>query len=360
MSAYGQPLELREYEVAAPEPGAILVRIRMAGICGSDLHMWRGDTAGSRPVPPEGRAMGHEGTGVVAALGAGVATDSLGRPLAEGDRVVFFATFPCWTCPLCLQGQPNLCVRYPYRAVGRPPYFVGTYADYVHLPPRHPVFRVPDDLSDEVVAPVNCAMCTVANGLRVAGARQGQTIVVQGAGGLGLTATALARDLGADRVIVLDRLPRRLDLARRFGADETIDIGELTTPESRVERVRELTHGLGADVVAELVGMPELLAEGVAMLRNGGTFLEIGQFYSRPVPFDVSTLVLTGKRIVGSLMYPPQILAQTLDFLERTRDRLPWKDMVSHRFPLAEVNSAFVDAEWMARSTEVVRGVLVP
>jgi L-iditol 2-dehydrogenase len=359
MTAYGAPLELREYRVPEPEPGAIILRITQAGICGSDLHMWRGDTEESRPIPPEGRSMGHEGTGVIAVLGAGVTTDALGRPLREGDRVVFFATFPCWSCRLCLQGDPNLCARYPYRAVGRHPYFVGTYADYYYLPPRHPVFRIPDELPDEIMAPVNCAMCTVANGLRVAGARQGHAIVIQGAGGLGLTATALARDLGANRVIVIDRIQGRLDLARRFGADTTIDISEFDTPASRIERVKELTDGLGADVVMELVGIPELLSEGVGMLRNGGTFLEIGLFFKKPIIFDASALVQGGKRVVGSLMYRPQTLAEVLDFLVRNQ-HLPFKELVSHRFPLADLNRAFEISEWVQRSTEVVRGVLVP
>jgi L-iditol 2-dehydrogenase len=359
MTAYRAPLELREYQVPEPEPGAIILRITQAGICGSDLHMWRGDTAESRPIPPEGRSMGHEGTGVIAALGAGVATDALGMALREGDRLVFFATFPCWSCQLCLQGDPNLCVRYPYRPVGRHPYFIGTYADYYYLPPRHPVFRIPDELPDEIMAPVNCAMCTVAHGLQVAGAKQGQAIVIQGAGGLGLTATALARDLGAGRVIVIDRIQRRLDLARRFGADATINIGELDTPESRIERVKELTNGLGADLVMELVGIPDLLSEGVGMLRNGGTFLEIGLFFKKPALFDASALVQGGKRVVGSLMYRPQTLAAVLEFLVRNQ-HLPFAELVSHRFPLSELNRAFHDSEWAGGSTEVVRGVLVP
>jgi threonine dehydrogenase-like Zn-dependent dehydrogenase len=359
MTAYRAPFELRSYPVPDPEPGAIVLRMTQAGICGSDLHIWRGDTEAIRPIPPEGRSMGHEGTGVIAHMGAGAITDALGQRLREGDRIVFFATFPCWTCRLCLQGDPNLCVRYPYRPVGEHPYFIGTYADYFYLPPRHPVFKIPDELPDEIMAPVNCAMCTVANGLRVAGARQGQAIVIQGAGGLGLTATALAKDLGADRVVVIDGIQRRLDLARRFGADAVIDIGEFDTPQARVERVKELTGGLGADVVMELVGRPELLGEGVDMLRNGGTFLEIGLIFKRPVMFDASALVFGGKRVVGSLMYRPHTLADVLDFLVRNQ-HLPFRELVSHRFPLEDLNQAFEDSEWAQKSTEVVRGVLVP
>jgi threonine dehydrogenase-like Zn-dependent dehydrogenase len=360
MTAYGKPFELREYVVPDPEPGAILVRITQAGICGSDLHHWRGDTAGGRPIPPEGRWMGHEGTGVVASVGSGVAADALGNPLREGDRVVFSAVFSCSRCQLCLEGYPNLCVRYPYRPVNQHPFFVGTYADYFYLPPRHPVFLVPDSLPDEVLVSVNCAMCTVANGLYVAGTRQGQSIVIQGAGGLGLMATALAKDLGADRVIVLDRIQNRLELANEFGATDTVDVGRFDTAEARISRVRELTRGLGAHVVMELVGIPELLPEGVAMLRSGGTFLELGMIYSKTVVFDPSSVMQTGKRIVGVHMYPPATMPIAIDFLLRSVNRLPFHRLASNRFPLADVNEAFSAADWGRSSTDVVRGVLVP
>jgi threonine dehydrogenase-like Zn-dependent dehydrogenase len=359
MTAYGAPLELREYPVPDPEPGAIVIKISMAGICGSDLHLWRGDSA-SIPLPAAGRQVGHEGVGVVERLGKGGAKDALGNVVKEGDRIVFAARFPCYCCQLCLEGASNLCVSYPYRPVGEHPYLVGTYADYYYLPARHPVFLVPSDLSDEITAPINCAMSAVAHGLEVANSRPGQSVVVQGAGGLGLTAVALARDLGADKVIVLDRLPQRLALAQKFGADEVINIDEFNTPAARIERVRELTGGIGANLVLELVGSPELLTEGVAMLRNGGTVLEIGMITSKPYMFDASTLTLTGKRIVGSLMYPPSTLGRMVSFLERTHRRLPFGELVSHRFPLADVNQAFAASEWQGDGTEVIRGVLVP
>lgn len=304
--------------------------------------------------------MGHEGTGVVASLGQGVSMDALGVPLREGDRVVFSAVLACSRCPLCLEGLPNLCVRYPTRRVGQPPYFVGTYADYFYLPPRHPVFAVPELLPDDVLAPVNCALATVSNGLTVGGATQGQSIVIQGAGGLGLMATALASDLGADRVIVLDRLQHRLDLAKEFGATDTINIVEFSTPDARIERVKELTRGLGAHIVMEVVGIPDLVTEGVAMLRSGGTFLEVGLIYSKAIMFDPSLLNQRGLRIIGVHMYPPSVIPLALDFLTRTFGRLPFQRLTSHRFPLADLNRAFETSEWATGSTQVVRGVLVP
>jgi L-iditol 2-dehydrogenase len=223
------------------------------------------------------------------------------------------------------------------------------------------VFKVPDELSDEVLGPVNCAMGTVTQGLTVAGIHEGQSVVIQGAGGLGLTATAMAKDMGADRVIVLDRLENRLRLAEEFGADYTINIEEYKTPESRIQRIKELTRDRGADVVMELVGYAPLLPEGIAMLTNGGTFVEIGLYFSgQTVPFDPSTLVLTGKRIMGSVMYRPILMSTILDFLVRTRHKLPFHTLISHKFKLADVNEAFAQAEWHQRQTPITRAVLVP
>ena len=357
---YNKPFVIEEYEVPELEPGAILMSVAQAGICGSDLHRWRGDQ-NNEPIPPGGRVMGHEGFGFVHSLGKGVSTDSLGTPLHEGDRIVYAHIFSCNRCHKCLGGASNLCVNRSPAAGGVWPYFTGTYADYLYLPPGHPVFKAPDSIPDEVLAPLNCAMGTVTQGLITAGARQGQSVVVQGAGGLGLTAIAVAKDMGADRVIALDRLESRLQLAEEFGADHTINIEEYNTPEARVSRVRELTRGRGADVVVEVVGRPDLLPEGIEMLDNGGTFLEIGNISpGRTVALDPSNLVHKAKRIVGTIMYPPQVVPRILDFLERNQDKRPFHKMVSHKFKLADVNEAFPQAEWDARQTAVTRAVLVP
>ena len=356
---YGKPFEIDEFEVPDPEPGAVLLRMTQAGICGSDLHTWRGDQV-NVPLPPTGKVMGHEGTGVVERLGSGVSTDTLGAPIEEGERIIYSAVFPCYHCHLCLKGDTNWCVNRGYAAGGVYPYFTGTYADFLYLPPRHPIFRVPDVLPDDLLGPVNCALGTVTTGLIRAGAREGNYVVIQGAGGLGLNAIAMAKDMGADRVIVLDRLGNRLQLAEEFGADYTINIEEFNTPETRVERVRELTNGRGADVVMELVGRAELLAEGIDMLSEGGTFVEIGDIVrGREVSIDPSKL-LAGKNIVGSLMYRPSLLPTLLDFLVRTQNKLPFHKIVSHKFPLAEVNQAFPQAEWNARQTDITRAMLVP
>lgn len=361
LKQYGKPLELEEFVVPDPAPGAIIVRITQSSICGSDMHMWRQDSLGT-PIPPGGRAMGHEGTGTVYRLGHGVTTDSLGRPIAEGDRLIHSVIVPCNSCRACLRGDTNLCQRkVATPPAGSHPYFVGTFADYYYIGAGVPVFKVPDELSDDVLAPVNCAMGTVTQGLMSAGVGEGQCVVLQGAGGLGLSAAAMAKDMGAHKVIVLDQLDNRLALAREFGADHTINVLAHSDPAERIEMVREMTAGQGADVVMELVGSADLVPEGIAMLRPGGTYVDIGLWFSgRTFAFDPSTIVMSAKRVIGSAMYRPGILPLILDFLVRTQHQRPFDRLISHRFALDDINLAFDQSEWDKQQTPIVRAVLVP
>jgi len=357
-----KPFQFREYEVPDPEPGAIVLKITQAGICGSDLHSWRGDHV-PRPVPEGGRPTGHEGTGVVYKLGLGVTTDSTGKPIKEGDRIVYSAVAPCGQCYQCMNGDGNWCVHgfFPPSTPHEFPYFTGTYADFYYVRPNQPRFRVPDELPDAVLGWVNCAMGTVTEGLMRAGAKEGDYVVVQGAGGLGLNAVAMAKDMGAHRVIVLDRLEARLEMAREFGADHTINIEtEWTTPEMRRQRVLELTDGRGADIVLELVGKADLLNEGIGYLTNGGTFVEIGNIMrGNTVTVDTS-LLLQGKKVIGSAMYRPRLIPLLLETLVKKQGKLPFEKIASHTYPLEEIDRAFEEAEWLDRQTAVSRSMLVP
>jgi threonine dehydrogenase-like Zn-dependent dehydrogenase len=362
LTDYGEPFVIEEYDVPDPEPGGLIVQIAQASICGSDLHMWRGDSALSSPIPKGGRAMGHEGSGRVWKLGAGVTHDSLGQPIAEGDRIVHSVIIGCHACHMCLRGQENLCLnKVTAPPASSAPHFVGTFADYYYVRPNQPFFRAPAELSDEILSPVNCAMGTVTQGLISAGVGEGDSIVIQGAGGLGLIGTAMAKDMGADRVIVVDKLANRLEVAKQFGADYVINVTELTAADERIDAVWEYTRGRGADVVLELVGHSALVPEGIAMLRPGGSYVDIGLFFAgQPFLFDPSTIVMSGKRIMGSAMYRPILLAKILDFLVRTKDRLPFDQLVSHHFALDDIDEAFQQSEWESSQTPVVRAVLVP
>jgi threonine dehydrogenase-like Zn-dependent dehydrogenase len=356
----GQPLELKEYPLPEPGPGAALVRITLANVCGSDLHTWRGDLDPAK----RGRALpihqGHEGTGRIAALGAGVSTDSGGEPLAVGDRVVFAYFFPCGRCRACLNGREWTCPnRMGYRATSCDewPHFKGTFGDYFYLYPNHIVFRVPDELSDEIVAGVNCAMAQVTCGWDLADVRVGETVVIQGAGGLGLYAIAMARERGAGRIIVVDGVSERLEVAAMFGADDFVDIQDLPTPEQRVRRVRELTHGWGADVVMEVGGFPRITEEGIQMVGPGGRYVEIGNISpGLTYQADPSLWVTRNITIYGNNHYARRHLREALDVLRRTRGKYPYDRVVSHKFPLSEVNEAFAQQD---RGT-ITRSSLVP
>jgi D-arabinose 1-dehydrogenase-like Zn-dependent alcohol dehydrogenase len=344
----GQPFEIREYPVPEPEPGAILVKVTIANICGSDLHMWRGDLDLGALGAPLPAVLGHEMTGRVAKLGEGVSTDSAGQPLAVGDRVVYRYFNPCGRCTQCLKGDDAACFMnmiyiYP---VEPPPHFFGAYADYYYLRPNQTVFKVPDDLTDEMVAPANCALSEVLYGLDKVNFSFGETIVIQGAGGLGLNATAVAKDMGAHEVIVIDGIAERLELAKAFGADEVIDMNEYTTPEARVQRVMELTGYRGGDVGAALVGGPEAITEGLNMLGRGGRFLEIGNIsLGKTVEIDPAGLIVGAKSIIPVGYYGKDTLKKALDFLSRTKGKYPFDKILSRSYPLEEINKAFDDQD---------------
>jgi len=361
LKEYGKPLELQEYDVPDPDSGAVIARITQAGLCGSDLHTWRGEYGYS--LPAAGVPLGHEGVGVVHSLGTGVATDFMGAPLREGDRIIFGLGYPCYRCIFCLSGDHNRCAEFKltYKAeAGEYPYFVSTYSDYLFLPPLHPIFKVPDELPDELVVSLNCALGTVFQGLKSAGLQQGQTLVTQGAGGLGLYTIALAKDIGAGRIIAIDGQEPRLDLAREMGANATININELKTPEERVARVIELTGGRGADVVMELVGFSDLLPEGVEMLGPWGTYVEIGNFTATPTNFKPSSVVYKARRIIGTTAYRPSYVPVMLDFLRRNHRTMPLHKIISHKFPLADIGKAFDQSEWLDHTTPVIRSAIVP
>jgi threonine dehydrogenase-like Zn-dependent dehydrogenase len=352
LKAYGGEFELRDYPVPDPEPGAVLVRLTRAGVCGSDLHIWRGEMKDVYGALPRDLTFGHEMCGRVARLGAGVSADAAGHPLREGDRVTFLYFFPCGRCPVCLRGELGSCPRKvrPNRVAGTPPFFNNAYGDYYYLRPGGFLFRIPDEIGDDVATPANCALAQVIYGLSQAGLRQGDTVVVQGAGGLGLNAVAVARDMGAGRVVVLDRVAARLELARAFGADDTLSLVDLSTPERRIEAVKDLTGGFGADVVADFVGYPEVVPEGLRMLRSGGCYLEVGSIAPGNVfSYDATALVRGNVRLVGTSNYSPWALARALGFLQRNLARFPFERLVSHVFPLDRITDAFREADWMQR-----------
>ncbi len=341
----GQPFEIREFPVAEPGERDVVVQVEHTNVCGSDLHMWKGDTDLAKMGLTYGMVLGHEMVGVVHARGAKVRTDAAGAPLKDGDRVAFTYYLPCGRCRTCLRGKLHACmgsIASLLRPVDKAPHFIGGFADYYYVKGRQKVFKVPDGLSADAAAGANCALSQVIHGFDVVGLSLGDHVVVQGAGGLGIMACAVAKELGAGRVIAIDGVSSRLELARSFGADEVIDLNALPDPRQRVRQVLSLTDNEGADVVVEVAGLPDVVPEGIRMLARGGRYLEIGNITPRATyKADPSLLVGFNRSIHGVSLYPQDVLRRALAFLERTKERYPYERLASHKFALDEIDEAF-------------------
>jgi threonine dehydrogenase-like Zn-dependent dehydrogenase len=347
-------VELREYDLPEPDPGAILTEVVRANVCGSELHIWRGE----HPLVGEA-VLGHEAVCRVLAAGEGADADSAGHPIEAGDLVVpaYFRT--CMGCRYCGAGEFRLCAN-AYRGWSKHPdewpHFHGTFGTHYYVYDDQFVYRVPDGLGPELAAGANCALSQVLCGLDAVDAGPGEWVAVQGAGGLGLAATAVARERGA-RVIVLDGVADRLDAARSFGAEHTVDIDAFDTAEGRAARVRELTGGLGADVAVEVTGVPEAFAEGPQLLRDGGRYLEMGNIIpEKTAAFDPGAMTRKSITVESLMRYDPWYLRAALEFLDAHADTYPFGDLLDAEFPLADVSTA------LERSAErsVTRASLLP
>jgi threonine dehydrogenase-like Zn-dependent dehydrogenase len=344
----GKSFELTELPIPEPAAGGLTLNITRANICGSELHIWRGDGRFSEVVTPRGRILGHEATGVVHALGDGVTTDWAGTPLAEGDRIAYQYFKPCGRCRSCTRGMSEAC-RESFdvqRGSTRDwPYTRGAFCDYLYLHPGQAVFKVPDNVSDTMVVSANCALAQVVMGLERVDVRLGDNVVVQGCGGLGVYACAIAKERGAESVIAIDGIDERLELARRMGADHLIDFREVADSRERVTAVKDFTAGLGADVVVEVVGSAAVINEGLRMLAWGGRYLEMGTFYTgTSFECDPGRLVGQNQRIEAVASYDAASLQRSIEFLSRNAERLPLDEVVVD-YALEDIEKAFADQD---------------
>lgn len=335
-------VEIREYPLPEPEPGALLLKTLIAGVCGSEIHIFRG----GHPLLQKA-VLGHEIVGEIAALGAGVTADSTGVPLAAGDRVTATYFRTCLHCPACGRGDLVLC-HHGYAGWMQPPeafpHFVGTHGTHYYVHPTQWVYRVPDAVSSRAVATANCGLAQVVCGVDRAELRAGETLLVQGAGGLGLYAAAVAKEHGA-RVVVVDPVATRLAQALRFGADEVVDMSELPDAAERRARILELTGPEGADAAIDVAGVPAAFSEGVGLVRPGGRYVEIGTITpGKEATLDLGALTRRAVRIIPVIRYEPWYLADALRFLERARERFPFEEILDALYPLEEIERALDDS----------------
>lgn len=357
LEAFRTPLRSFTYPITAPEPGAALVKTEMAGICGTDIHLWRGELPIRLPV-----ILGHETVGIVTALGEGLTADWSGKPLKVGDRVTWTSTTSCGHCYYCaVKNQPTRCPHRRAYGIGYQsnvaPHFLGGYAEYHYLRPGVNIFKLPETLSTEAVIGAGCALITAIHGVERTGIDWQDTVVVQGVGPVGIAAIAVAKSAGASRVIAIGAPNHRLEMAKAFGADEVISLERTQNPGDRIRAVRELTGGYGADVVLECVGHPTAVVEGMEMCRDGGKYLVLGHYCDAgPVSFNPHVITRKQLQVFGSWSSEPRHMSAALEFLERHGARFPFAAMVTHRFSLAEANEALETTA----SLRAAKSVIVP
>ena len=364
------------HEVPRPtvEAKAAVIQIAACGVCGTDLHILQGHWPQPLPWP---LTLGHELAGVIVELGDELTHDYVGHPLQVGSKVMLPPLMPCGECHYCVHypETANKCLTPVYygRYLGfdRPPHLWGGWAEAVYVDlaelPGTKIYRLPDDMPlrlGTLAEPLTSCLRALARAQRMGGFGVGDTVVIQGSGPIGVLAVAAAQEMGAGRVIVIGGAEQpRLALCRRFGAEATVCIDELTTPDERVRAVREIVGGFGADLVMDCAGHPSAGPEGIEMLRDGGTYVEMGQFTDAgPIATNWHRICTKDLRIVGSWAFTADDIPKGIAMLDRARSRYPWLEMQT-LFPFDErgISDAIASALEMrsVKSTIVLSGQLL-
>ncbi|MCC9076435.1 Zn-dependent alcohol dehydrogenase [Litorilinea aerophila] len=352
-------LTIEEVELAEPKAGEVLVRMRAAGVCHSDLHTYKGELRSTPPI-----VLGHEGAGIVEAVGPGV------TKVQPGDAVGINWLPACNSCPTCLAGRPNLCERFPsttFRSLmpdgttrhrtldgmALKPYLSSaTMAEYAVIH-QDGIVPLPPGIPFEVAAITGCAVMTgVGAVLNTAQVQPGSSAAVIGCGGVGLSAIQGCRLAGCYPIIAVDVMESKLAFARELGATHTVHARETDV----VEALRELTR-LGPDYVFDSVGAAPTIAQALQSVRPGGTAVIMGLHATKiEVPISPAVLVLANKRLLGSFAGSARPLVDLPKLLQLYQGgRLELDRLITKRYPLEELPQAFADMEGGA----IARGVLV-
>ncbi len=315
--AQGQSFSIQEAAVPDPVPHGVVLKQELGGICGTDLHKWQQRL-------PEPTLLGHESTGIVVALGRDMRQDFQGQPLKEGDRVVYHPR--------------NSGTAYGYRGPDFP--FSGGFADYISLSdPETCVLKTKAEARTAVLAE---PFAIGTHAVMRAAVQLGDSVIVQGAGAIGLMVLICARLSGASQIIVIGGPAGRLELARRLGAHVTVDIAAY--PDTAARKGAVLAHtrqGAGADVVFECAGFLPAVPEGLEYVRQDGTFVECGHFIDvGEIPVNPARhFLLPNMRLEGIWGSRFPHFVRGLSLLEQLE--WPIGEMVSHVLPLERVRDGF-------------------
>ena len=352
-------IQIQEFPYPSLKEGDLLMRMEMSGICGTDKHSFRGESklyVGTKferefgyPIIP-----GHENVGIVEEV-IGERKDYYGVTLKVGDRIVMWPDVICGTCFYCRNevgyGFPwceNISTYGVDISCVEPPHLYGGWAEYMYISPKVFLYKVPENIPPEVAVFVE--LMSFFYGLD----NVGDTVVVQGVGPLGLCQVVKARAIGAGDIITVDKSNYRLEMASNFGADYCFNVNDMSR-EERIQRVKELTDGRGADLVVECVGIPDVVPEGIEMLRKGGRYIEMGNYVDAGmIQINVHRHLCTKSiRLVGVSNHPYKGIGPALKYLSKYLDSVPVAKLISHRFKLPEAELA-MKTSMMENSMKVV------
>lgn len=350
---FGQPLVVEDISIDTPQAGEVLVRMEAAGICHSDIHLIRGEWEGDVPV-----VAGHEGAGIVETVGPGVTS------VRAGDRVVVSLLRSCGHCLNCQTGSPFACDHEFALATstrlhtnGGQPIRQGIstacFAEYAVVD-QSQLARIPDDIPIECAALLACGVITGLGAVvNTAQVRPGSSVVVVGAGGVGLNSVQGAYLSGAYPIVAIDTLDGKLESARDFGATHGVNA---VSPDA-VEQVKELTGGKGADYVFVTVGSTRAAAQGLEMIRPGGTLTLVGMPARRDTfPLNVFEAVGRGIHIHGSRMGSTRLSVDIPRLVSLYQEgRLKLDELITARYPFERINDAIDSSE----RGEALRNIVV-
>lgn len=337
--------ELTQIEIPALEPLAMVTEIQAATLCGTDIHLWH-SAEKSMPYIP-----GHESCGIITQMN-GERFDVAGERLEVGDRIIWAYPF-CGECFYCtVANQPTMCenaLRFGREPVERYPHLLGGCATHQYVPPRSAIVKVPNNVTSELAASAGCALRTIMHGFeRLGGVASHEIAVVQGTGPVGLYALAVAKSKGFKRVLSIGAPSTRIALAKEWGADETLNIDEVTIQSERIRWVMEQTNGTGADVVIQCAGNIAV-PEGLEMTRPGGRYLSIGEGgSSKNIEIGPRTMSVKMLNIIGVRSGAGRHFYQAIEFLSNSR--FPFDSLISGRYSLDNIAQAF---DGMKNMTEV-------
>ncbi|MFX1579415.1 MAG: zinc-binding dehydrogenase [Promethearchaeota archaeon] len=335
-------LVIEEYKIPKLEPGAALMKVARAGVCGTDVHLWHGKLEGV-PYP---LILGHEVVGTIESIGPKPITDLDGNELKIGDRIGFHdVTETCFSCYYCLIADaPTKCPNRKVYGITKDstkfPRLIGGYSEYLYLSPGTHIMKLPDHVSFEGASAAGCAMPTAVHTVLRSPMTWGKNVAIQGAGPVGLMIAVLTSVSGAATVTVLDKAKNRLEIAKKFGVTDTLDIGE-TTLQERKEKLQEIAGGHGPDIVYEATGNPKAIPEGIELVRDGGSYTICGQ-YTDHGNVEINPHLMNKKHLDIKTVWGSRTLHvyRGIKTIAENYDRFPFEDLVTHRFSLDDAQKA--------------------